>query len=310
MRMAGIHCEAYCRQGRIMQRAKAREHLRPPCRLPSAANPRGGQTSMPRIAVFSDLHLEHASWQPPPGLGADLVILAGDIWTKGRLSPWPDATAAFGAPVVLIPGNHEFYGAAIDTEVSRLKAMGTARSVTVLDNDEIIVNGIRVLGATLWADFRLFAGDNLAQVKSDAAHCVGDRYSARMMDFWSIRVAKDGYRRFRPKDAALLHQQSVAWLRERLAVPFDGPTVVATHHAPSIRCLPDWARTDRFSCAYASHLDGLIETFQPDVWFWGHVHEAVAPFRIGRTLMASNPRGYAPGHLNPRFDPTMVVEVG
>jgi Icc-related predicted phosphoesterase len=92
--------------------------------------------------------------------------------------------------------------------------------------------------------------------------------------------------------------------------PFDGPTVVVTHHAPSLLCVPASLLDDRMTAAYASRLDWLIEQHQPDLWVWGHIHEAVPPFRIGRTLMVSNPRGYVGQGVNPRFLPDPVVGVG
>lgn len=97
-------------------------------------------------------------------------------------------------------------------------------------------------------------------------------------------------------------------MRTRLAEPHDGPTVVVAHHAPSARCVPDHLREDRWTVAYASRLDDLIEETQPDAWVYGHVHEAVRPFRIGRTLLVSNPRGY-PDAPNPLYRPDLVVEV-
>jgi hypothetical protein len=58
---------------------------------------------------------------------------------------------------------------------------------------------------------------------------------------------------------------SVAWLRERLAEPFAGPTMVIDHHAPSIQSLPPAELEDRRIVAYASHLDWLIEEGKPDL---------------------------------------------
>jgi hypothetical protein len=66
-----------------------------------------------------------------------------------------------------------------------------------------------------------------------------------MEDFHAVRVAQDGYRKFRQKDAAMLHYASVAWLRERVSEPFDGPTVVIVHHAPSIWSVPRGGMEDR-----------------------------------------------------------------
>jgi hypothetical protein len=76
-----------------------------------------------------------------------------------------------------------------------------------------------------------------------------------------------------------------------------------THHAPSIRSIPEPLKADRFSCAYASPLEWLIEKHQPDVWFHGHVHPKTPDYEIGRTRVMSNTRGYLPSDLDPAFDP-------
>ncbi len=264
---------------------------------------------MTRLHILSDLHIEFGMFECP-SVDADVTILAGDTFTKNRCCPWDDAASYFGHPVVMVPGNHEFYGGTLETTVPKLKTAGVAKSVTILDNEQIIVAGVRILGCTLWTDFRLFAGDDLDRVKDDANLCVGTRYSSGLSDFRTIRVAKAGYRRFRPLDAALLHNASVSWLSERLVEPFDGPTVVVTHHAPSILCVPASLLEDRMTAGYASRLDWLIEQHQPDLWIWGHIHEAVPPFKIGRTRMVSNPRGYVGQGVNPSFLPDLVVEVG
>jgi len=263
---------------------------------------------MTRIAVYSDLHLEFGEF-PRPNVHADVVVLAGDIHTKHRAWQEGRADAFFGCPVVGICGNHEFYSGKIDTAVAKTRVAAEAKGILLLECEGAVVSGVRLLGCVLWSDFKLFAGGDLQRLKDDANICVGDRYGGGLNDFRCIRVAADGYRRFRPLDAARLHAASVAWLDERLSEPFGGPTVVVTHHAPSMRCLPEKWLSDRRACAYASHLDWLIEKHQPAAWFSGHVHQSMPMFKIGRTLMVSNPRGYFPSDLNPNFRPDLVIDV-
>ena len=261
-----------------------------------------------RLALYSDLHLEFGLL-PATGVNADIVVLAGDIYTKCRAWRGGRAAEFFGCPIVGILGNHEFFDGQIDTAVGKTRIAAAEHGITLLECQETVIGNVRLIGCSLWSDFRLFAGDDLRMVRSDANLCVGDRYSRGQNDFRCIRVAADGYRKFRPLDAATLHRESVAWLDRRLAVPFDGPTVVITHHAPSMRCLPPEWRDDHRMAAYASHLDWLVERHQPAVWCYGHVHENVPAFRIGDTLMISNPRGYAPDHLNRNFDPCLTITV-
>ncbi|WP_040848248.1 metallophosphoesterase [Nitrospirillum viridazoti] len=261
---------------------------------------------MVRVALFSDLHLDSARWTPPTDLGADIVVLAGDLNVKSRGLPWPDAKEVFGCDHILaVAGNHDVYGETVDDGMEKLRARLASQGVTLLEQEEAIVHGIRFLGATLWTDVRLFAGDDQRRVRADATLLVGERYGPRINDYWQVRVARGGYRKLRPLDTATNHQASVAWLESRLAVHHDGPTIVVSHHAPSARCLPAWARENPWSCAYASHLDWLVERYQPDAWCYGHIHEPPPGLAIGRTPLWSNPRGHgdAPQDLNPSFDP-------
>lgn len=259
---------------------------------------------MARILVCSDLHLEFAPWVPPK-TGADFAVLAGDIYTKNRCLPaaFGDARQAFGCPVVAVLGNHEHYGGKIERTLEKTRPAAERLGVTLLEREETVVAGVRVLGCTLWTDFRLFAGDDDAQMKLDAGRCADS-----LTDFRTIRVGRDGYRRFRPKDAADIFTASVAWLRERLAVPFAGPTVVATHHAPSRKSIPARFADDRLSAAYASDLEPLIEEFRPALWVHGHVHES-GDYMVGATRVICNPRGYVPDEENPYFRKDLIIEV-
>lgn len=262
-----------------------------------------------RIHIVSDAHSEDGIVDIPP-VEADVTVLAGDIWTKNRCMPWRDAAAHFGHPTIFIAGNHEYWYDAVEKVPVKLRAAAAARNATFLECEETVIAGVRFLGCTLWTDFRLLAGDDLSKVRESANRVVAaDRNSAGMRDFDRIRVASDAYRKFRPKDAARLFGKSVAWLRDRLAEPSTLPTVVVTHHAPSPRCLPERLREDAYAVCYASDLEDFITYTQPELWVHGHIHpEVVEPFRIGRTLVVSNPRGY-PSEPNHAFDPGFTVDV-
>ena len=66
-----------------------------------------------RLLILSDLHLEIAAFVPPKGLEFDVVILAGDIHNPGsKVIQWARRTSVFGesVPIIVVPGNHEYYG--------------------------------------------------------------------------------------------------------------------------------------------------------------------------------------------------------
>ncbi len=246
-----------------------------------------------KIRILSDLHTEFAPFDPPV-TDADVVVLAGDVGPGTRGLDW--ARAAFGdTPVVYVAGNHEFYRHAIPKLTGELAREAAGSTIHFLENAEVVVAGVRFLGCTLWTDFDLF-GD---RIHSAAAA------QASMTDFRLIRVAP-GFRRFGPGDARTIHLRSVRWLHERLLVPFAGPTVVVTHHAPSTRSCAPSRRDDPLNPAYASDLEWMMDG-SADLWIHGHTHFCV-DYRIGGTRVVSNQRGY-PGEHIAGFDPAMVLDL-
>jgi Icc-related predicted phosphoesterase len=267
-----------------------------------------------RVHIFSDLHLEFGACEFPPvvreGRAADLVLLAGDIHTQRRGPLW--AAETFAAPVAVILGNHEAYGDNLtaSTAAQRAAASSIARRhpVRVLERETwtmMAVDGtpVRVIAATLWTDFSLFGAEQQTRMMDDAQRA--------MNDFQMIRVGGSffkGERPLTPADCLRLHRESRAFLEAALAQPFDGVTIVMTHHAPSGRSLPESRRGDPISAAYASDLESLIERTRPQLWVHGHIHSS-SDYRIGATRVICNPRGYTPSHLNPDFDPALVIKL-
>lgn len=247
-----------------------------------------------RLRVLSDLHLELAPIELPPAV-ADVVVLAGDIHTKGRGVAW--AHRAFpDTPVVYVPGNHEYYGDALPRLTTKLHQAAADTPVHVLDNAQVELGGITFVGCTLWTDFGLFGDPLLASLEA----------ARRMTDYRRIRVSP-AYRRLRPTDTRAAHAISRRCLADRLSEPRDGPVVVVTHHAPSPRSLDPATRSDLVSAAYASDLESLVEGGGAALWIHGHIHRACA-YEIGATRVLNNPRGY-PDEPETGFDAALVVEV-
>jgi Icc-related predicted phosphoesterase len=91
-------------------------------------------------------------------------------------------------------------------------------------------------------------------------------------------------------------------------MPFDGKTVVVTHHAPHpISIAPRYAR-DALNPAFASDLTDVISQHQPDLWVHGHTHSSFDYVVPGtKTRVVCNPMGY--DDENPSFDVGLVVEL-
>lgn len=174
--------------------------------------------------------------------------------------------------------------------------------MTVLENTKRIYEGVHFLGCTLWTDFNLFGEGASVLARMDA--------QTKMNDYRVIRVS-DRYRRLRPDDTHYYFQQSLSFLKRELAEPFDGPTVVITHHAPSMRSISQRYRMDPLTPAYASNLDDLMGP-HINLWIHGHVHHSNDDDCHG-TRVVSNPRGYQEPHQgtsgNPDFVPCLTIEI-
>ena len=83
--------------------------------------------------------------------------------------------------------------------------------------------------------------------------------------------------------------------------------MVITHHAPSVRSVPELYQADLLSAAYASNLEDLIESANITLWIHGHTHQS-QDYTIGATRILCNPRGYST-EMNPGFKANFTVEI-
>lgn len=264
-----------------------------------------------KLLILSDLHLEWGRFDPPPAEIFDVVVLAGDIAQGPKAVTWAQRESSFaGKPVVLVPGNHEFYGLERERTLEIMRERAQGSSVHVLDRDELVLTGalderVRFLGATLWTDFAVDGPDIAAAM---AVARVG------LNDFAGSIRQRDGHgqRRFTPEDSAREHELSRTWLAQCLAQPCPGhsATVVVTHHGPSVRSIvPEYEGNDLNPC-FVSELP--ISFFErPRLWIHGHIHSSV-DYRIDRTRVVTNPRGYrrrSGTFENEGFRHDLVIEV-
>jgi Calcineurin-like phosphoesterase len=273
-----------------------------------------------KIAVMSDLHLEldlkcastssevrpstgSAFSTRPPQPHADLLIVAGDVHSGALGIDW--VLRHFAMPAIIIGGNHEPYGHELFRviQINREQAQATNGRITFLERATWIGSPargerVRVIGATLWSDFRLYGTPGASMRVAEE----------RLDDFKIIKIER-GYklRTLQPIDTARLHTATLAFLRKELSREFDGTTIVVTHHAPSPRSIAPRFQNDPLNPAFVSDLEAFIERYAPSLWIHGHVHDSF-DYWVGRTRIVCNPRGYFPDQLNPAFDPLLIVE--
>jgi predicted phosphodiesterase len=250
-----------------------------------------------RLHVLSDLHLEHAPFAIPE-VDADVTVLAGDIAPGGAGIEWMRRHAG-GRPIIYVAGNHEFYGQDLPGLTGRLRNAAVGSQIHVLENDEVVIDGVRFLGCSLWSDFDFAGPQNRANSMRICERLVNDYRQIR---------ATEHDRPLRAQDTRDLHVASRAWLATCLASHHDGPTVVVTHHAPLIRRPEDSnALLEAIGGAFASDLSTLMDGDAADLWIFGHIHRTVDT-NVNGTRVLSNQRGY-PHEPVSGFDPALVVEV-
>ncbi len=271
-----------------------------------------------KIQLLSDLHLEqNPGFVPQPAPGADLLVLAGDIGSYQRGSQLParedvdfglgrfSPHAGWPTPVAYVPGNHEYDGLDFDATHARLRATCERLGIRWLEREQWDCQGVRLLGTPLWRDFE-------ALVPRGPAATLAQQWQAREKAF---RAANHYLR----QAGALRHGklwlaeairelalECQAWLRAALAQPFDGPTVVITHFAPSLRSNDVRYGLTPGTAGFCNALDALLA--QADLWLHGHLHCA-HDYQAGRCRVLANPLGYAAKGEQAGFLPTLTVDV-
>ncbi len=258
-----------------------------------------------KIQIASDLHLEflertHPDYQIIDETDADVLVLAGDINRDTRAI---DTFNSWHIPVIYIHGNHELYHGHAYKAVEQLRSAAVGTNVHYLDDDEVILHGVRFLGCTLWTDYAL-DGDPAAAMAS-AGKGLNDH-----------RIIRTDAGPFRPEDALHLHQRSRAWLEEKLNTPFSGKTVVVTHHGPHPNSVDPQYAGEALNPAFSSDLTPLMG--KAALWIHGHTHSSVR-YNVDGTEVVANPAGYPqnrnirdPRNLefeNNRFDRKLIVEI-
>lgn len=261
-----------------------------------------------RLLVISDLHLEFAPWRLPDDLpDFDVAVFAGDIdkpltgslmWLDYEMKNGP----LKGKEVVLVPGNHEFYRENMTRQLAWGRDRAREIGVHLLAPGCLVLGDVRFVGATLWTDYALL-GDARA----------GRQAAGRSMNDHRLIAIDDesGDHIFTTADAMRLHQEDLAFLTARMEEPFDGQTVVITHHAPHPGSVQPKYRGSALSPAFASDLTEVIERYEPALWIHGHDHGS-HDYTVGSTRILSNQAGYptiGEKRENPTFDPRLVVEV-
>ena len=252
--------------------------------------------------IFSDLHLEmDASFDDLSIPDADICLCAGDVHDGGFVSAirWLSRFVAPCMPVIFVPGNHEYYRSSINEVLAAGYELAKGlNKIYLLDGDSISLNGFRFIGANLWTDFAL-RGDPLLPMATA---------EDQLSDYRRIKHSKTPFRRFTPQESRTLDMRATVDIDNAHRSQRDLPTVVVTHHAPSLASLSRELLKDPLTPTLASRFEHRILEYGPLLWVHGHIHSS-SDYYIGKTRVICNPLGYPDDPSRKIFVPDLVVDL-
>ncbi len=256
-----------------------------------------------KFRLWSDLHLEFRNflfdhiYTPRDDDAETTLLLAGDIGVGAFLiRPFIEEMCKHFKHVVMVAGNHEYYHHefhAVNAEWQAWELEEAPKNFHFLLNDYRILDGVRIIGGTMWTSFDDGDPFNMA-------------YAHRSMsDYVDINF---GIRKILPDDILREHDRFIRFLLQKFDEPFDGKTVVMSHHSPG-NSLKRRGRKEGRDSAYFADIEGMIGYHDKAVlWVHGHTHRSW-DYMINNTRVVCNPYGYWNEATNGGFDPEIVIEV-
>ena len=251
-----------------------------------------------KIQYCSDLHLEFPKNKlflkhNPLKVEGDILILAGDILLFKDINEYKyffDFLSESFKYTYWVPGNHEYYYSDI-SERSNSFSEQIRENVFLVNNVSVIHDDTKFIFSTLWSKISL---QNEWQIQKG------------LTDF---RVIKKDSSIFTPYEYNVLHQNSIDFIEKELSQNKHDKTVVVTHHVPTFMNYPEQYKGSVLNEAFATELFDLIENSSITYWIYGHSHENISDFTIGKTKLVTNQLGYVSYGENRNFDTGRYFEI-
>ncbi len=256
-----------------------------------------------RIQYCSDLHFEFAenihflTHYPIKPLG-EILILAGDITNLSYFKTRNVEKLFFKQlskqfeKVFWICGNHEFYRSWDVSILDKPLRLNVTKNIHLVNNFTTIYRGIRLVFTTLWSHINELEGLYIEKNMSDF----------QLINYQGRKLTTGIY-------TQRLHNPSVDFLVNTLPSESDIPTVVVSHHLPSLSCVHPKHKGSMLEQGFASNLDALILEKQPTYWIYGHSHAHIPSFKIGSTTLLTNQLGYCKYGEHGSFDEALFFEI-
>lgn len=235
-----------------------------------------------KIQYASDIHLELSDnlrfiKSEPFEVTGDVLVFAGDTCylldrTLPNLRFWKWASANY-REVLLVPGNHEFYGNGDVLAYGDSWSREILPNVHYYQNKVVRIDNVDFILSTLWSHIR-----------------PEDEYFVHrgMNDFRQILY---NGRRFMPADFNAEHEKCLDFIKQSVADSTAERIVVVTHHLPSMAVVAPEHKGSLLNSAFATELGNFIADSRIDAWIFGHSH-ANKDAIIGNTRLVCNQLGY------------------
>jgi predicted phosphodiesterase len=252
-----------------------------------------------KIQLISDIHLEFPdnAWflrGNPFENDADVLLLAGDFCPKlqredDHIQEFLDLVSKNYERVIIVNGNHDYYHGSVE-EIHKEKTK-LRKNVFNVNRHVIRHKKVRYVCATLWG---LPTPQEEKYVRN------------YLYDFTAI----DGMTMAKFKTCNRLDSEFI--MRE-VEKPYDGKTVVVTHHIPSRYQIHEMYKDSPCNGGFASSEETTFH-FDIDYWVYGHTHTSFDDVRWDIHFLC-NPLGYVRrfgktdcGLENDRWNPALYFE--
>jgi Icc-related predicted phosphoesterase len=232
------------------------------------------------IQIISDLHIEFKSIEIPK-IERDLLVIAGDFNAAMKgVDIIKDQCSH--SPVILVLGNHDFYGSSIQEVVDFWNNV-KIDNFHFLFNNNVVINDINFIGSTLFPDF-------LNGNPSSMLIC-----QQSINDFKGyIFNNKEKKSKITPNDYLYLSKIDKDYVMDAFEKSTSSKNVIISHYLPSEKSIHPKYKDSQQSLmkngAFLSNLDNFIHYKQPNLMIHGHTHCSF-DYKIGETRIICNPRG-------------------
>lgn len=250
-----------------------------------------------KIQYASDLHLEFEDnttylKKYPLAVAGDILVLAGDIVYLGNElyinHPFWDWASSNYQQVLVISGNHEFYGYYDLSSMSRGQVVKIRENIHYYYNKIVSIGEVDFILSTLWSHID----------EKDAPYT-----ERRVADFHRIIY---GDRVLTHKEFNLEHDRCFEFIKDAVSKSTAKYKVVVTHHVPSFQLSSPEFEGSSSNGAFNVELEDYIKKSGINYWIYGHSHRNIDK-TIGSTQCLSNQLGYVFAGEHQTFNHSAVI---